>query len=304
MKVLVTGGAGFIGSHIVDECIATGYEVVVLDNLSKGKKEQVHPQAAFYDIDITSSKINDVFDEHRPDYMIHHAAQSAVTVSIKDPILDGQANIIGTINLLEAARKHGVKKVIYASSAAVYGEPQYMGLDEEHPKDPLSPYGISKYVAELYIQNFGKLYGLPYTIFRYANIYGERQDPEGEGGVISIFTDRAIRGTELTINGDGEHTRDFVYVKDVVTANMRALKEGDDQTFNVGTNHPTSLNQLVETLNKVLGKTLNVKRAEPREGDIVHSYLNNERIQQALNWKPQYALEEGLKQMFKAIDKN
>ena len=297
MKILVTGGAGFIGSHIVDQCIEAGFDVCVIDNLSTGKKAQVNSAASFYETDINALEIDAIFAKEKPDYVVHHAAQSSVTVSVKDPVADAKSNVTGTIRLLEAAKSNGVKKIVYASSAAIYGEPQYMGIDEKHPIQPMSPYGISKYVPEMYFQTYHKLYGLEYTILRYANVFGERQDPFGEGGVISIFTDKVLRGESLTVFGDGEQTRDFVYVKDVAKANLLALQKQGNQIFNVGTGKPTSLNQLISECNAISGKTLEVHYKEPRRGDIRHSYMNNELITKELQWTPDYTLKQGLESL-------
>ncbi|AMA72038.1 MULTISPECIES: SDR family oxidoreductase [Aneurinibacillus] len=294
MKVLITGGAGFIGSHIVDQALEAGYEVCVIDDLSTGKKMQLNPQAAFYEMNIASPDIQQVFKNEKPDFVIHQAAQSSVPVSVKNAVGDAMTNIVGTVNLLEAARQYGVRKFVYASSAAVYGEPQYMGIDEAHPKHPLSPYGVSKYVPEFYLDVYRHLYGLTYTAFRYANVYGERQDPKGEGGVVSIFVDRALAGQELVVFGDGEQTRDFVYVQDVARANIMALAGGDNEILNISTNQETSVNQLIQLMNEVLGTTLAVKYKAPREGDIVNSYLDNTKATEKLGWKPQYSLRQGL----------
>ncbi len=291
---MVTGGAGFIGSHIVDQALEAGYEVCIVDDFSTGKRQQVNPQASFYEMSITLSDIEHVFNKEKPDFVIHQAAQSSVPVSLKDPMGDATTNIVGTVNLLEAARRHHVRKFVYASSAAVYGEPQYMGVDEAHPKQPLSPYGISKYVPEFYLHAYHHLYGLAYTAFRYANVYGERQDPKGEGGVVSIFVDRALAGEELIVFGDGEQTRDFVYVQDVARANIMALTVGDHEIFNLSTNQPTSVNQLIALMGETLGQEIAVKYEAPREGDIVHSYLDNKNAIQKLGWTPQYSLAEGL----------
>lgn len=297
MKVLVTGGAGFIGSHIVDLCIEAGYEVCIIDNLSTGKKENIHPLAHFYHNNINEPEVKQIISAEKPDFIIHQAAQSSVTVSLTNPIGDAQSNIIGTINILEAARLNGISKIIYASSAAVYGEPQYLGIDEEHPISTLSPYGISKYVPEMYIQTYQRLYGLNYTILRYGNVFGERQDPHGEGGVISIFTDKALRGEKLTIFGDGEQTRDFVYVKDVAKANLLALTAGENYILNVGTNQQTSLNQLIEECHSIVGKKITVEYKDPRPGDIKHSYMNNTLIKDTFNWNPKYNLRQGLENL-------
>lgn len=297
MKILVTGGAGFIGSHIVDQCIHSGHEVAIIDNLSTGKEANIHPLATFYLNNLNDPMVQKIVAFEKPEVIIHHAAQSAVTVSLTNPISDADSNIIGTINVLEAARLNGVSKIIYASSAAVYGEPKYLGIDECHPIHPLSPYGISKYVPELYIQTYANLYNLNYTILRYGNVFGERQDPKGEGGVIAIFADKAKREEQLTIFGDGEQTRDFIYVKDVARANLLALTAAHNCILNVGTNQPTSLNQLIEQCQVLLGRKLIVDYKEPRQGDIKHSYMDNRLITSALNWSPEYNLRQGLENL-------
>lgn len=294
MKVLVTGGAGFIGSHIVEQCLEAGYEVCVLDDLSTGKAEQVDPRAVLYRTTLASPDVLSIVEKEKPDYIIHHAAQSSVPVSLKDPVGDAMSNVVGTVNLLEAARLHGVKKVVYASSAAAYGEPQYMPLDEEHPKQPLSPYGVTKFVPEFYLYVYQHLYGLNYTAFRYANVYGERQDPKGEGGVVSIFVDHAIAGEELVIFGDGEQTRDFVYVGDVARANVMALTAADNKIMNISTGTKTSVNELVTLLEELMGSPLNVRHDAPREGDILHSYLDHAKATEVLGWIPAYSLRQGL----------
>ena len=226
MKVLVTGGAGFIGSHIVDTLIESGYEVVVVDNLSSGKKEYLNDKAIFYDLDLHSKQIEDVFEKELPDFVIHEAAQVDVSISIHHPYFDAYSNILGTIHLLELSRKYHVKKVIYASSCAVYGETGDYSIQENSKIQPISFYGASKYTPELYIQLYQKLYGLPYTILRYANVYGPRQTPKGEGGVISIFVQKLLKNENLIIYGYGTQTRDFVYVKDVAHANLLVLTKG------------------------------------------------------------------------------
>ncbi|WCK53718.1 NAD-dependent epimerase/dehydratase family protein [Aneurinibacillus sp. Ricciae_BoGa-3] len=303
MKVVVTGGAGFIGSHIVDQCIRKGYEVIVIDNLATGKRQNLNLEATFYEADIASPAVRTIFEKEKPDYLIHHAAQASVPGSLKNPVADATTNIVGTVNLLEACRLMGVKKVIYASSAAAYGEPEYTPLDERHKKQPLSPYGISKYVPEYYLHVYHHLYGLPYTAFRYANVYGERQDPYGEGGVISIFVDRVLAGQELRVYGSGEQTRDFVYVEDVARANLMALAAGDNQIFNISTNKRTSVNQLIEELNILAAKPVTVKHEAPREGDIMHSYLNNAGAKEGLGWEPHYSLADGLAKTMKYYQK-
>lgn len=235
LKVLVTGGAGFIGSHLVDRLIESGHQVVVVDNLSKGNCIFVHPKAQFILEDITAPRLGGIFKLEQPEVVFHEAAQIDVQTSVRKPQADAQVNIQGTINVLEACINSGVKKVIYASSAAAYGNPQYLGIDEQHPIDPLSPYGISKHTAEHYLKVYHQLHGLKYTVLRYANVYGPRQDIQGEGGVVSIFINKLLRNQSLTIDGSGEQTRDFIYVHDVVRANLASLDYGDNQIVNVGT---------------------------------------------------------------------
>lgn len=294
MKVLVTGGAGFIGSHIVDQLILEGHEVVIIDNLASGQKEQVHPQACFYQIDLTGSELHDVMEKESPEVVIHQAAQIHVPTSIENPVFDASINILGTINLLEACKDFGVRKVVYASSAAVYGEPQVLPIDEHHPVEPISAYGISKHTPEHYLKAYHQLYGIEYTIFRYANVYGIRQDPRGEGGVISIFTDKVLRNAPLTIFGDGEHTRDFIYVEDVAKANVCALTQGDGEIFNIGTGVKTSLNQLVATFEQASGKKVVVEYGPERVGDIKDSYFYMAKASELLHWKAKITLLEGL----------
>ncbi|TCO60242.1 SDR family oxidoreductase [Caldanaerobacter subterraneus] len=296
MKVLVTGGAGFIGSHIVDLLIENGYEVVIVDNLSTGKEEFINKKAIFRKKDITDEDLYKIFEKEKPDYVIHQAAQIDVQKSIDNPVFDAKVNILGTVNLLEYCRKSGVKKVIYASSAAVYGNPEYLPIDEEHRINPISYYGISKQTPEHYFDVYSQLYGLKYTILRYANVYGVRQDPKGEGGVISIFIDKMLKGERPIIFGDGNQTRDFVYVKDVAKANFLALEKGDNEIVNISTNRTTTINELVYVMNKIMGTSLKPIYTEPRKGDIVHSYLDNKKALDVLGWKPEYSLEDGLRE--------
>ncbi|MDA8353268.1 MAG: SDR family oxidoreductase [Firmicutes bacterium] len=294
MKVLVTGGAGFIGSHIVDRLLEKGHQPVVLDNLSTGDEGYLHPEVPFYRMDVQSEAVDEVFRKEKPDAVIHQAAQSQVPRSIEAPIEDAQTNLLGTIRLLEGCRHHGAKKFIYASSAAVYGNPQDLPIDEEHPVSPLSPYGISKLTPERYIRVYQELYGLTYTIFRYANVYGIRQVPHGEGAVISIFVDRLLHDRPLTIFGDGKQTRDYIYVDDIARANVAALDRGDGETLNIGTGVRTSLNDLVETVESITGRKIEVEYGPDRPGDIKHSYFKIDRALKYLDWSPLTSLEQGL----------
>ncbi|WP_434643734.1 SDR family oxidoreductase [Thermoanaerobacterium thermosaccharolyticum] len=296
MNILVTGGAGFIGSNIVDLLVDNGNDVVVVDNLFTGKKENINKKARFYNVDITDNDLYKVFENEKIDIVIHHAAQIDIQRSINDPVFDAKVNIIGTINLLECCKKYGIKKIVYASSAAVYGDPEYLGVDEKHAVNPISYYGISKHTPEHYIKVYNELYGLKYTILRYANVYGIRQDPKGEGGVISIFIDKMLSGKSPVIFGDGKQTRDFIYVKDVAKANILALEKGDNEIINISTNRSTTINELVEIMNKLMEEPLEPIHKEPRRGDILHSYLDNKKAKDVLGWKPDYELEDGLKE--------
>jgi len=294
MKVLVTGGAGFIGSHIVEHLIARGDQVVIVDNISSGRQGNIHPEATFYRCDITQPELLEVFQKEKPQVVIHQAAQVHVNTSVEDPVFDANTNIIGTIQLLEACRKTGVEKVVYASSAAVYGNPVYLPLDENHPVKPLSGYGVSKYTVEHYLSVYAHLYNLPYTILRYANVYGIRQDPRGEGGVISIFVDKVLRKETLTIFGDGEQTRDYIYVDDVARANLAAIDRGDGEVLNIGTGVRTSLNEVVKYFNEIAGFKSQVVYGPERSGDIKHSFFDHAKARQMLNWEPQTPLKDGL----------
>lgn len=294
MKVMVTGGAGFIGSHIVDRLIALGHDVSIIDNLSTGKKAFIHPKASFYRVDLRDRQIREILEAERPEAVIHQAAQIDVPTSVRDPLFDAETNILGTLQLLEACRRSGVRKIVYASSAAVYGEPAYLPIDEKHPVDPLSNYGVSKFTPESYLKVYKRLYGLDYTILRYANVYGIRQDPRGEGGVIAIFLGRVLRNQVLTIFGDGKQTRDFVYVGDIADANIRALHRGGGMIFNLGTGVPTSLEKLVGILEEVTEKKIRVEYGPERPGDIKHSHFDIRRAKKWLDWTPRIDLKTGL----------
>ncbi len=266
----------------------------MIDDLSKGKAEYVAQNAAFYHMSILDTELDAVFRYEQPDVVIHHAAQIDVQRSLSDPVYDLQVNMEGTVRLLELCRQHGVHKFIYASSAAVYGNPQYLGIDEAHPIRPMSFYGISKYTPEQYICVYAELYGLRYTILRYANVYGIRQDPKGEGGVVSIFVDKLLKGEKPVIYGDGEQTRDFIYVEDVAAANVAALHRGDNEVLNISTGVPTSVNELLRLLNELNGTDILPEHFPERPGDIRHSYLKNDKARQILGWRPKVPLREGL----------
>lgn len=297
MEVLVTGGAGFIGSNIVDRLIKEDYKVIIVDNLTTGKKENLNNQAKFYHLDLREQELKKVFKENKITHVIHHAAQIDVQKSIEAPLFDAQNNILGTINLLENCKKHEVKKIIYASSAAVYGEPNFLPITEEHAIKAMSPYGITKHTPEHYIKMYNKLYGLKYTIFRYANAYGPRQDPKGEGGVVSIFLDKMLAKERPVIFGNGQQTRDFIHVYDIVKANLLALDYGDNRLLNISTQNRDSVNDLVAYLNEILSYNLKPIYKEARQGDILHSALANGKATKELGWEANYDLKSGLRQL-------
>lgn len=294
MKVLVTGGAGFIGSHIAEGLLSQGAEVVVVDNLSTGKRENLPQGVIFYREDITEGSIAEIFQKERPEAVIHQAAQVSVPHSVADPFLDTRINIAGTVNLLEAAKITAVKKVIFASTAAVYGEPQYLPITEEHPISVQSPYGLSKQTCERYLALYKELYGLDFTVLRYSNVYGPRQDGAGEGGVVAIFAHLLSQKKVPKIFGSGEQTRDFVYVGDVAAANIAALSRGGGEVINVSTNDALSINALYQEMAGLWGVNEAAQKAPIRTGDIEHSRLCNEKAQRVLAWKPSWTFPEGL----------
>jgi len=300
MSILVTGGAGFIGSHIVDRLIELGKDVIVIDNLSTGKKENLNKKAKFYKGDICSKKfIREIFEKEKEiEAIIHQAAQASVIKSLKNPELDAKVNIIGSINLLECCRKFNIDKFIYASSGgALYGNAKYFPTDEKHPIKPISPYGMSKYVAELYLKLYNELYNLNSISLRYSNVYGPRQDPYGEGGVIAIFSDKLVRNKKPTIFGSGEQTRDFIYVSDVVEANILSLtKTNLNGEFNISTGRETSVNELYKRMQKIAKKEeLSAIYAEKRKGEVYRSVLDNKKAREELGWEPKVKIDEGLK---------
>lgn len=296
MKILVTGGAGFIASHVADACIAVGHDVVVVDNLSMGKRENVNPKAKFFQMDIRDKAICKIFNDERFDAVIHHAAQMDVRKSVEDPQFDASVNIIGTINLLECCKATGVQKFLFASTGgAIYGEQEYFPADEAHPVRPVSPYGISKLAIEKYLFYYNIEFKVQYIALRYANVYGPRQNPHGEAGVVAIFTKKMLAGDQPIINGDGKQTRDYVYVDDVVRANIFALTHDQSDVFNVGTGIETDVNQLFRSLNTLTGSRCKELHGAAKKGEQQRSVLECSRIQKTFGWKPTVSLEEGLK---------
>jgi UDP-glucose 4-epimerase len=294
MKILVTGGAGFIGSHVVVRYIKEGHTVVVVDNLTTGNKQNLHSKTLFYDCDIASPQLLEIFKKEKPDVVNHHAAQMNVRHSLEDPLYDAQVNILGTINVLSCCVKMHVKRFLFISSGgAIYG-PAPIPTHETYPPSPLSPYGLSKYVGEQYVQLYSQLYGLSYVILRYANVYGSRQNPKSEAGVIAIFIDKMKRGEEPIIFGDGNQTRDYIYVKDIVQANVLALTKGKNQIINLGTGKETSVNTLFSLLKKEMCFQKKALYGEEIIGEIRAGALDITRAQKILDWQPPYSLESGL----------
>jgi len=299
MNILVTGGAGFIGSHIVDAYIREGHRVVVLDNLSTGKREQMHPDATFYGVDLMDPEVKDIFERENIEAVNHHAAQISVTQSLADPVFDAEINIVGSLKLLELAVSHQVGKFIFASTGgALYGEQDYYPADEEHPTQPMSPYGIAKLTVERYLDYYRENFNVQPTILRYSNVYGPRQDPHGEAGVVAIFCKQLLKNQKPVIFGDGEQTRDFVSVCDVVNANLKALSENCQGTYNVGTGKETSVNAITASLIKASGKALSPQHDPPRMGEQRRSAIDYRKFNRDHGWQPDQPLNKGLKDTF------
>ncbi len=293
--ILITGGAGFVGSHIADAYLAAGHEVVVVDDFFTGHIENVNPQCEFHEIDIRDAGLEDLFRSRKFDVVSHQAARGNVRASMEDPMTYADVNVRGGANVLECCRKHGVRKIIYSSTGGcVYGDPKYLPADEAHPLQPRDPYGASKASYELYLPVYALNYGLKYTILRYPNVYGPRQDPFGEAGVVSIFIGQMLRNLQPVINGDGEQLRDYVHVSDVVRANLMVLNQGDNQTFNVGWGEGTSVNQIFHLLTEILNHHVPEVHGPPKLGEIRQTYLDSAKIAAALGWKPKMPLREGL----------
>jgi UDP-glucose 4-epimerase len=297
-SVLVTGGAGFIGSHVVDALIDAGHDVSVIDNLATGRRENVNERATFYEVDLRDAeRTRQVVEETDPDVVHHLAAQAGVRQSVADPLYDAECNIIGSLNLIQACRSSGVKRLIYASSGgAVYGEPEELPVKESAPAQPLSPYGVSKYAVECYLRAAREAWGFQYVVLRYANVYGPRQDPLGEAGVIAIFTSTMLKGDTPHVFGDGEQTRDYVYVKDVVGANLAAMNGPALQTYNVGTGIETSVCKLFEDLALTIGFTQQPIHDDPRPGEVRRTMVDASRLSEDTGWRPQYDLARGFQE--------
>lgn len=296
MKILVTGGAGFIGSHVADLLLDRGYDIHVLDNLSSGSRENVPEAAVFHQLDIRSQEVAQLFAEERFDILIHHAAQMDVRRSVRSPGFDADVNIIGLLNLMEAGRNSGLKKVVFASTGgAIYGEPVHAPQTEKHPLRPVSPYGVSKLAGEKYLGFYAAQYGIAYVALRYANVYGPRQNPHGEAGVVAIFAQRLLGGEQPVINGDGLQTRDYIFVSDVAQANLAAIAyQGRSEVINIGTGRETDVVTIFRHLHATTGASARTVHADAKEGEQRRSVLSHEKAKQLLGWTPRIPIEEGL----------
>ena len=296
MNILISGGAGFIASHIADAYIAEGHNVIIVDNLSTGFSENINPKAKFYQLDIRSEKLEDVFQKEKIDVVNHLAAQMDVRRSVSDPKFDASVNVLGGLNIFESAKKHRVKKIIFSSTGgAIYGEQDYFPADEEHPTRPLSPYGITKLCTEKYLFFYKAVYGINHVILRYANVYGPRQNPHGEAGVVAIFCTKMLNGEQPVINGDGKQTRDYTFVGDVVNANLLALRYDGSNIYNIGTGIESDVNKLFLELRSHLNPSCVEKHAPAKAGEQQRSVISYKKIESELGWKPTVQLEEGLR---------
>ena len=304
MKIIVTGGAGFIGSHIVDDLVSDGHQVLVIDDLSTGNFDNINPKADFENLDITNSRISAVIKSFEPDVISHFAAQTSVNISTNNPTLDANSNIIGTINVFEAMNKTKCSNLIYINTGgALYGEPQYLPLDEAHPINPISPYGLSKWVAEKYILMQKRSYQF-IKVLRLSNVYGPRQDSYGDAGVVSIFSNKMLSNEPVTIFGNGNQTRDFIYVGDVASAFKLAMEKDKSFSVNISSGKSVTINELYELMSGIVGNSIDANYENIRLGDLTHSVLSNDLSKKLLGWVPVTDLLEGAKRTFSAEIKN
>ena len=295
MRLAVTGGAGFIGSHLVDALVTRGDDVLVIDDLSRGRREQVNPAARLLVLDVGDASLRDAIADWRAEVVLHEAAQIDVRYSVRDPVADAHANVVGTVNLLAACTAAGVRRVVFASTGgAIYGDTGVIPTPETHPCAPFSPYGTSKLCAETYGGTFQRIRGLEFVALRYGNVYGPRQDPHGEAGVIAVFATRLLRGEPAVINGDGDQTRDYVYVGDVVRANLRALDVATPAVFNIGTGCETDVNTLFRRLRELAGAAAEERHGPAQPGEQRRSCLDIGAARAELGWEPEVSLDDGL----------
>lgn len=295
MKIFVTGGAGFIGSNLVDALIELGHQVCIIDNLSTGQKENINQQAKFFELDIQDKKLAEIFESEKPEVVFHLAAQIDVRKSVAEPVEDAKANILGSLNLLENCKKFKIKKIIFSSTGgAIYGDSDIVPTPESAPQLPISPYGIGKLSVEKYLYYYHIVHGLDYTVLRYANVYGPRQNSHGEAGVVAIFCDKLLKNQPPIINGDGKQTRDYVYVADVVSANLAALNSLPGQTYNVGTGIESDVNKVATLIKEGIGSDLDFSYGPAKPGEQKRSCLNYDKIKKELGWLPKTSLAHGI----------
>ncbi|MBI3334887.1 MAG: NAD-dependent epimerase/dehydratase family protein [Candidatus Portnoybacteria bacterium] len=295
MRILVTGGAGFIGSHLVDRLVGEGFRVAIVDNLSTGRKENLNPKAAFYNLDILHPRLAAVFEKEKPRVVFHYAAQISVQRSIRDPKGDAKVNIVGSLNVLEQCRTHKVKKIIFASTGgAIYGKARIFPTQETHRANPFSPYGVTKLAVEHYLHQYHHAYSLPSLVLRLANVYGPRQNDKGEAGVVAIFCNKLLQKKPPIIYGDGSQTRDFIFVNDVVEANIAALSANQGGIFNIGNGKETTISELLAMLKKLTKTDLETLYQPAIPGELMRSCLDYHKAKKILGWQPQYALTQGL----------
>ncbi|HEV8340979.1 MAG TPA: NAD-dependent epimerase/dehydratase family protein [Candidatus Binatia bacterium] len=304
MKIVVTGGAGFIGSHIVDAYVAKGHEVLVIDDLSTGRRENLNPKGVFQHMDLLDPTLPEVLSRFSPDVVSHQAAQMDLRRSVNDPLFDAKVNILGLIHVLEGCKSLKIKKVVFASSGgAIYGEQETFPAPEEHPKNPASPYGVSKLTGEQYLAYYQMAFGIPYIALRYSNVYGPRQNSMGEAGVVAIFIGQLLDGKPPTINGDGQQTRDYVYVDDVVAANLAAMESSYTGGLNIGTGKETDVVTIFRLLKEGMQSNINAVHGPAKLGEQRRSSLATSRARKILDWLPRTPLHEGLKQTIESYRK-